>query len=141
MCEMQRSGLVDKAMFYQASRGSGYNPLFTYPGHKKTKAYHGFRLFGEIYKLHHECRISCDNPDIYYAAAINESRSGILISNPTPHTQEACIDFCGAELEDIIINLVDADHDGDAVSVSSLDGLILPPHSVTLIIAKKRNKA
>ena len=106
-------------------------------GHRKTKAYHGFRLFSELYKLRRECSSDCDNSEIYYAAAIGDDRCGVLISNPNDCTEEARLDFCGAELENITVSLVDAEHDGDAVSVTSLDGLTLPPYSVTLIIAKK----
>ena len=137
MCDMQKSGFIDKAMFYQAQRGSTYNPLFTIPGHRKTKAYHGFRLFSELYKLRRECSSDCDNSEVYYAAAIGDDRCGVLISNPNDCTEEARLDFCGAELENITVSLVDAEHDGDAVSVTALDGLTLPPYSVTLIIAKK----
>ena len=139
MCEMQKSGLVDKAMFYSAQTGSGYNPLFTFPGHEKTKSYHAFRLFGEIYKLHNECAVLCDNPTLYSIASVGEEYCGLIISNPEPYSQQANITALGVANGEIELSLVDAEHNGDAerIEAEALSNMLLPPHSVILVRIKK----
>ena len=138
MCEMQRTGLVDKAMFYSAGNNEGYNALYHFPGRRPSKTYHAFRFFGEVYALRNECRVEWEDASIYAAAAASEGEGVLMLANPEPKTSEISLHLTGIDIHSAEISILDADRDGEAspIDAASLAALTLPPHSVTLIRVK-----
>ena len=138
MCEMQKRGLMDSAMFYAAGNNAGYNALYQFPTYTPTKSYHAFRFFGEVYALHNECRVEWEDASIYAAASASEGEGVLMLANPEPKTSEISLHLTGIDIHSAEISILDADRDGEAspIDAASLAALTLPPHSVALIRVK-----
>ena len=135
MCEMQRAGLVDKAMFYAAGNNSGYNALYTSPGRRTTKSYHTFRLFGEVYEMKNECSVECSDKSLYTVAAANKGEGVLMLVNPHSESRALAIELSGLGVSEAQISVIDAERDGEAlpIPVEALSSIVLSPYSVTLI--------
>lgn len=138
MCEMQRRKLVDKAMFYQAQFGSTYSPLFRFPEHTPTKAYHAFRFFNEVYALKNECRVTWENESIYSVAATDKNEGILMLCNPGTAENQVELSWRGICASSAEISVIDADSTGTSctIAVEELSVLHMNPNSVIMIRLK-----
>ncbi len=88
MCELQRSGLVDTAMYYVASRLGVYNGLFCADDGHYYKPYYALAAWGELHALGGNLDCEYNLPGVSCAAAVSldSTRAGVLLSN---HGSEA----------------------------------------------------
>ena len=81
LCELQRHGYVDKAMYYVFKTIARYNGLFDQNLLWKTCTYYSMAAFGRLARLGTEAYSSTENEGVYTLAAANGEKGGLLVSN------------------------------------------------------------
>lgn len=87
MCACQYSPL-DMLMFYEARPSTMCSLFETDRPWVALKGYYSFKMFGELYKLGEAIEISCNDSEIYVAAAKNKNKAAILLTYFADETEE-----------------------------------------------------
>ncbi|MBP3919256.1 MAG: hypothetical protein J6I50_08820 [Clostridia bacterium] len=110
---------VDMLMYYDA-RPCGMNGLFSMYTYKTLKGYHTIQTWGEMLKMGTSCKVACDIPNLYAAAAKSDSGDEITMisyysdkDDALPKTFTVTLDH--AKTEEHTLYLLDDVHDMTAV--------------------------
>ena len=130
---------LDMLMYYDA-RPSIWNGLFSFYLHTPLKAYYSVKAWGVLASLGNACKLDCDVPNIYAAAASGEDGKMALISYFTdedaPCTKTFPVEIAG--MGDILhVYLLDEEHDMTEVGTICADGgkfsLTMEPNTVVVL--------
>ncbi len=138
MCAAQPSD-IDMLMYYDA-RPSGFNGLFDTDTLRILKGYYPFLWYGNFYDMTAEIRTKDEIEDIYTLCGVDENEKVTAIvtyyteEDDTATDKTVSLDF-GREGE-YEIYLLDADHDGEMIEVTSDLTFTMKPLSVIMIREK-----
>lgn len=111
---LQDSGIVDTAMYYDASAQCTYNGLFRMEDHKYMKPFYVLCAWGELWSLgqYHPVLHGDDTSGIYATAASGNGKAGILFCNPTDGAATVEVRLTGLVPGQVLRTyLLDNDHD------------------------------
>ena len=145
MCACQYSPL-DMLMFYEA-RPCGMCSLFeTDRPWKPLKGYYPFLMFSKLYNLGKAVKLSCDDEQIYAAAATNDTTGAIMFTYFADETEEkskkVSIDlksFTNSDKVNVEYYLLDEENNCELFKTETKDGkltLDVSLYSTYLIIVK-----
>jgi hypothetical protein len=128
MCVGQHSP-VDMMMFYEARPCVMCSLFETDRPWVPLKGYYSIKMFSELYALGNSATVSCDDNEIYAAAASNEENAAILLTYYADETEELCkkvvLDlslFSGYENAQLEYYLLDKNHNCELVKKEAVIG-------------------
>ena len=136
LCELQKNGLVDKAMLYDAMPSRKYCALYYYPEHKVSRTYYAMKIFNTLYQLGTCVFTECDNDGIYVCAAKGNGKKAVMIVNRNQFKQDVALNVNGGDFADAELLLLDADRVLTPVNWlldREKNTASMPPFSIALI--------
>ena len=134
---------VDMLMYYDA-RPCRMNGLFSFYTYRPLKGYFAVKIWGEFLKMGCSCKVECDVPNIYAAAAKDESgEKAVMVSyytdNNSAVTQTLEIDLAGTDGQTDVYLLDEKHYMTKVFSAEPENGslkLVIEPNTVVLLRAK-----
>lgn len=81
LCYMQNTDTVDKAMYYDFRKQSGYNGFLDQNLYWKTCTYYAFVWFGKLYRCGMQVRSECDDERLHCVAAVGNGGGAALLAD------------------------------------------------------------
>lgn len=143
LCAMQKAP-VDLCTYYDAQLLNVYGGLFDPVKFTGFKAYHSFRAFNELYRLHHEVFSAADGEGLYVCAAADQDARAALLVNTSGADRNVALRLKGVSPDETFdVMAVDGTRDlektsaGGCRAADGAAGVAMPAYSVLLLRARQ----